>query len=79
MRDGSCDCNAGMEGHRIFVKGRQRRWGGGGASLSVSEQLECMDLCLGVDEELNEVLGARIKGRIGTLLWGLFRAAGQED
>jgi len=34
--------------------------------LSVSDQLECMELCLGMDEELTESLWVRIKGRAGT-------------
>lgn len=60
------DWNAGMEGYRIFGKGRQRRCGGG-ASPSVNERLQCMDLCLGMGEELTETFGVRIKGRVGTL------------
>lgn len=72
--DGSCDWNVRMGGYRIFGKDRQRRCGGG-ASLSVSDQLECMDLCLGMDEELTEIFGVRTKGRVGTLQWSLLQAS----
>ena len=54
-----------MEGHRLFRKDRQGR-GGGGVTLYVSDQLECMELHLGMDEEPTESLWVRIKGRAGT-------------
>lgn len=64
--NGSCAWNAGMEGYRLFRKGRQRRCGEG-VSLSINDQQECMDLCLDMHEELAEIFGVRIKGRVGTL------------
>ncbi|GAB0179184.1 hypothetical protein GRJ2_000383700 [Grus japonensis] len=42
-------------------QGRQ----GGGIALYVNDQLECMELHLGMDEELTESLWVRIKGRAG--------------
>ncbi|GAB0205858.1 hypothetical protein GRJ2_003051400 [Grus japonensis] len=63
--DGSYDWSVGMEGYRLFRKDQQGR-GGGGVTLYVSDQLECMELCLGMDEEPTESLWVRIKGRAGT-------------
>ncbi|GAB0204978.1 hypothetical protein GRJ2_002963400 [Grus japonensis] len=63
--DGSYDWSIGMEGYRLFRKDRQGRQGGG-VTLYVSDQLECMELHLGMDEELTESLWVRIKGRAGT-------------
>ncbi|GAB0203140.1 hypothetical protein GRJ2_002779600 [Grus japonensis] len=40
--------------------------GGGGVTLYVNDQLECMELCLGMDEEPTESLWVRIKGSAGT-------------
>ncbi|GAB0205776.1 hypothetical protein GRJ2_003043200 [Grus japonensis] len=54
-RDGSYDWSVGMEGYRLFRKDRQGR-GGGGVTLYVNEQLECMELHLGMDEDLTERL-----------------------
>ncbi|KAK4829098.1 hypothetical protein QYF61_002049 [Mycteria americana] len=48
--DGSYDWSFGMEGYRLFRKGRQGRRGGG-VALYVTDQLECMELCLGMDGE----------------------------
>ncbi|GAB0178720.1 hypothetical protein GRJ2_000337300 [Grus japonensis] len=62
---GSHDWSVGMEGTRLFRKDRQGRRGGG-VTLCVNEQLECMDLHLGTDEELTKSLWVRIKGRAGT-------------
>ena len=39
---------------------------GGGVTLYVKDQLECMELCLGLDEEPMESLWVKIKGRAGT-------------
>ncbi|GAB0209472.1 hypothetical protein GRJ2_003414300 [Grus japonensis] len=63
--DGSYDWSVGMEGYRLFRKDRQGRQGGG-VALYVNDQLECMELYLGMDEELTESLWVRIKGRAGT-------------
>lgn len=38
---------------------------GWGATLYVREQLDCVELCLGMDEELMENLWVRIKDRTG--------------
>ena len=54
-----------MEGYRLFRKDRQGRQGQG-VTLYVSDQLECMELHLGLDEEPTESLRVRIKGRAGT-------------
>ncbi|GAB0179465.1 hypothetical protein GRJ2_000411800 [Grus japonensis] len=63
--DGSYEWSVGMEGERLFRKDRQGRQGGG-VALYVNDQLECMELCLGMDEELTKSLWVRIKGRAGT-------------
>jgi len=48
--DRSHDWNAVMDGYRLFRKdGPTRR--GGGVALYMREQLECIELCLGADEE----------------------------
>jgi len=54
-----------MEGYRIFRKDMQRRQGGG-VVLYVNYQLEGVELCLGMDEELTESLWVRIKGKAGS-------------
>lgn len=46
-------------------KDRQGRQGGS-VALGVNDHLECMELCLEMDEELTESLWVRIKGRTGT-------------
>ncbi|GAB0207631.1 ubiquitin carboxyl-terminal hydrolase 4 [Grus japonensis] len=63
--DGSYDWSVGMEGYRLFRKDRQGRQGGG-IALYVNDQLECMELHLGMEEELTERLWVRIKGSAGT-------------
>ena len=70
-----------MEGYRLFRKDRQGRRGEG-VSLYVSDPLECMELHLGMDEELTESLRVRIKGRAGTgdIIVGVcYRPPDQED
>ncbi|GAB0200352.1 hypothetical protein GRJ2_002500600 [Grus japonensis] len=62
--DGSYDWSIGMEGYRLFRKDRQGRRGGG-VALYINDQLECMELHLGMDEEPTESLWVRIKGRAG--------------
>lgn len=42
-----------MEGYRFFRKARQGKRGGGD-HLYVKEQLECLEFCLGMDEELTK-------------------------
>ncbi|GAB0203375.1 hypothetical protein GRJ2_002803100 [Grus japonensis] len=56
--------SAGMEGYRLFRKDRQGRRGGG-VTLYVNDQLECMELHLGMEEEPTKSLWVRIKGRAG--------------
>jgi len=59
-------------------QGRQ----GGGVTLFVNDQLECMDLPLRMDEELTESLWVRIKRRAGTgdiTVGAFYRPSDQED
>ncbi|GAB0193035.1 hypothetical protein GRJ2_001768800 [Grus japonensis] len=65
--DGSYDWSVGMEGYRLFRKDRQGRQGGG-VALYVNDQLQCMELHLGMNEEPTESLWVRIKGRTGTVI-----------
>jgi len=53
-----------MEGYMLFRNDRQGRQGGD-VAIYVNDQLECMELCLGVDEEPTKSLWVRIKGRQG--------------
>ncbi|GAB0209793.1 hypothetical protein GRJ2_003445000 [Grus japonensis] len=79
--DGSYEWSVGMEGYRLFRKDRQGRRGGG-VDLYVSDQLECMELHLGMDEEPTESLWVRIKGSTGTgdIIAGVcYRPPNQED
>ncbi|GAB0209691.1 hypothetical protein GRJ2_003434800 [Grus japonensis] len=79
--DGSYDWSVGMEGHRLFRKDRQGRRGGG-ITLYVNDQLECMELHLGMEEELTESFWVRIKGRAGTgdtIVGVCYRPPDQED
>ncbi|GAB0205782.1 hypothetical protein GRJ2_003043800 [Grus japonensis] len=71
--DSSYDWSVGMEGYRLFRKDRQGRQGGG-VTLYVNDQLECMELHLGMDEEPTKRLWIRIKGRAGAgdIIAGLF-------
>ncbi|GAB0206424.1 tubulin polyglutamylase complex subunit 2 [Grus japonensis] len=62
--DSSYDWSVGMEGYRVFRKDRQGRRGGG-IALYVNDQLECMELHLGMDKEPTKSLWVRIKGRAG--------------
>jgi len=56
-KGGSCDFQ-----WRLFREDRPTRRGGG-VALYVREQLECIELCLGADEEGVESLWVRIKGQ----------------
>jgi len=49
-----------MEGYRLFRKDRQGRQGGG-VTLYVNDQLECMEFYLGKDEELTELMDHKRK------------------
>ncbi|PKU35905.1 hypothetical protein llap_13795 [Limosa lapponica baueri] len=62
--DGSYDWRVGMEGYRFFRKDRLGRQGGG-VALYVNEQLECMELHLGMDEDPTKSLWVKIKGNTG--------------
>ena len=48
--DSSHDWNAVTDGYVLFRNDRPARRGGG-AALYGREQLECVELCIGVDEE----------------------------
>ncbi|GAB0190981.1 hypothetical protein GRJ2_001563400 [Grus japonensis] len=79
--DGTYDWSVGMEGYRLFRKDRQGRRGGG-VTLYVNDQLECMELCLGMGEEPPESLWVSIKGRAGTgdtIVGVCYRPPNQED
>ena len=70
-----------MEGYRLFRKDRPTRRGGG-VALHVREKLECIELCLGVDEERAETLWVRIKGQahMGDVIMGeYYRPPDQEE
>ncbi|GAB0204837.1 hypothetical protein GRJ2_002949300 [Grus japonensis] len=79
--DGSYDWSVGMEGYRLFRKDRQGRQGGG-VTCYGNDQLECMEFCLGMDEEPTESLWVRIKGRAGTgdtIVGVCYRPPDQQD
>ena len=70
-----------MKGYRHFRRVSQGGQGGG-VALYVSDQLECMELCLGLDGEPTESLWVRIKGRAGTgdiMMGDCYRSPEQED
>jgi len=74
------DWYAVMDGYRLFRKDRPTRRGGG-VALYVREQLECTELCLGVDEEGVESLCVKIKGQphMGDVIVGVhYRPPDQE-
>ncbi|GAB0185870.1 hypothetical protein GRJ2_001052300 [Grus japonensis] len=50
--DGSYEWSIGMEGYRLFRKDKQRSRGGD-VTLYVNDQLECMELHPGMDEDRN--------------------------
>lgn len=58
----------GVEGYRLFRKGRQGRKEGV-STFYVNHQLECMELHLGMDEEKIWVRIKR-KGRTGNIIVG---------
>ncbi|GAB0202872.1 hypothetical protein GRJ2_002752800 [Grus japonensis] len=62
--DSSYDWSVGMEGYRFFRKDRQGRQGGD-VTLYVNDQLECMGVHLGMDEEPTESLWVRITRSAG--------------
>ena len=75
------DCNAVMDGYRLFRKGRPARRGGG-VALYVREQLECIELCLGVEGEQVESLWVKNKGQanMGDTVVGIcYRPHDQEE
>ncbi|GAB0204588.1 hypothetical protein GRJ2_002924400 [Grus japonensis] len=79
--DGFYDWSVRMEGYRLFRKDRQGRRGGG-VTLYVNDQLECMELHMGMDEEPTKSLWVRIKGRAGTgdtIVGVCYRPPDQED
>jgi len=79
--DGFFDCSVGIEGHRLCRKDRQGRRGGS-VALCDNDWLECMELCLGMDEEPTESLWVRNKGSAGTgdvIVGVCYRPPNQED
>lgn len=60
--DGSYDSSF-VRGYRLFRKERQRRKSSG-VALSVSDQLECMEFCLKIDEQ-QRVYGSGLRGGQG--------------
>ncbi|GAB0195031.1 hypothetical protein GRJ2_001968400 [Grus japonensis] len=79
--DSSYDWSVGVEGYRLFRKDRQGRRGGG-VALYINDQLECMELHLGMNEEPTESLWVRIKGRAraGDIIAGVcYRPPDQGD
>ncbi|GAB0203090.1 hypothetical protein GRJ2_002774600 [Grus japonensis] len=73
--DSSHDWTAVMDGYVLFRKDRPARRGGG-AALYVRE-LECIELCIGMDEERVESLQVRIKGQANMGVY--YRPPDQEE
>lgn len=66
---------------QLLRKDRQRRQGGG-IDLYVHYQLECLELCLGIDEELTENLWIQVKGRtclVEIIVGVCYKPCDQED
>ncbi|GAB0209089.1 hypothetical protein GRJ2_003374600 [Grus japonensis] len=79
--DSSQDWNAVMDGYVLFRKDRPARRGGG-VALYVREQLECIELRVGVDEERVESLWVRMKGQANmgdTVVGDYYRPPDQEE
>jgi len=64
--DGSPYWSIEVVGYRLFTRNRMGRRGGD--ALYVREQLECMELCLGVEKEPNENLCVRTRGQLKVTL-----------
>lgn len=62
--DGCYYSSVEMEVYRPFRKETQGRWGG--VAFNVNDQLECMELHLGMNDKPTESLGARINETAGT-------------
>lgn len=77
MWDGSYDQNTGMKGFRYFREDKQGRQGrqGRAVTIYINVQLECVELLLGMDEELAETLWGRME--IGQGQWHY--STNQED
>lgn len=58
--NGSCDWSAAMQAYNIFRKNREGRWGGR-SDLNVREQLKCVQLCLGMKDQLAGSFCVRIE------------------
>lgn len=56
------DWNSVMDGYLFFRKDRSARQGSG-VALYLREQLECIEFCLGMNDEQMESLRIRIKGK----------------
>jgi len=75
------DWNAVIDGYILFRKDRPARQDGG-VALCVREQLECVELCPGVDEERVKCLRVTIKGQVnmGDTVVGVYhRPPDQEE
>lgn len=59
----SHDWNVVMKGYTLFRRDRPGRHSGG-IALFVQQHLECIELCLGVDDEQVEGLWAQIKEQV---------------
>ena len=62
--DGSYDWSRGLDGYRLLRKDKQGRRGGS-VALYVNDQLESLELDLGMTEELTESLWVKVKGKAG--------------
>jgi len=78
--DCSHDWNAVMDGYTFFRKDRQTRRDCGDA-LYAREQWECIEFCLGADEERVESLWVRIKGQphMGDIIVGVYYKPPDQD
>ncbi|PKU41605.1 glycerol kinase [Limosa lapponica baueri] len=72
--DGSYDWSVGMERYRLFRKGRLGRQGRF-VALCVNDQLECVELHLGMNEEPMESLWIKTKGNTGAVARNQIRQA----
>jgi len=76
--DSSHDWNDVTDSYVLFRKERPARRGGG-VGLYMREQLECIELCLGADEERVESLWVRNKGQVHTVVGVYYRPPDQEE
>jgi len=74
------DWDAVMDGYMLFRKERPTIQGGG-VAVYVREQLECIELCLGAEEEKVESFWVRIKGQthMGDVIVGVYYRPPDQD